>query len=559
MKRREFLKASACLAVGLTTIPNASCQNISHTGSKRKPNVVFIITDDQSWDSLGYTGGNVHTPRIDRMGQEGIIFHNANITSTVCSPSRYSCLTGQYAGRCEGPVFMQQHPYKTPTQVENNCELESDKLNIAKVLQQNGYKTGFVGKSHLINHHWLEKNNWPRHNLKNYPKNADPKDPEVNKKMQYNHRKWCNAIKPYGFDYVDGVYPANLRELFNKDLNGHNLDWTTSKAFNFMEQNKDNPFFLYYSTTLHHGPVPWEKRNGKFINALDADPRMTGEGFVKEGFNVLPSRKSVFKRNAAAGKKANKAFALWLDDGIGAILDKIKQLELEKDTLIIFVSDHGSWRHGKTTLHEFGMKVPLIMHWPGRIKAGQNYNEIVSNIDFAPTIMDICGVNKPSGYHLDGISLKPIIEGSNKPIRQSIFGEMGFSRCVKTKDWKYISIRYPKAIQDQINRNKTFSNFEGQPPLSRPYLTRNCHLGYFGSKVNPHYWAINQLYNLKKDPEENTNVYDKFPKVASEMKLLLSKHLDSFPQRPFGELTTFKESGYTVDKMPQIQPSKNAP
>jgi len=541
MKRREFLKNTATVAIGLSVIPNASCQNTlsrKSPASKRKPNVVFIITDDQSWDSLGYMGGDVHTPGIDRMGREGIVFNNANVTSTVCSPSRYACLTGRYAGRCQGPSFMQLHPPGTPTQVENNCELEKDKWNVAKVLQQNGYVTGFVGKSHLVNHHWLGKNKRSKNGLESYPQDADPRDPETNRKMQNNHRKWCDAMKPYGFDYVDGLYAANLKELFNDDLFVHNLDWTVKKAFTFMEQNKQNPFFLYFSTTLHHGPVPWDQKNGKFHTGLDADIHMTG--------------KSVFERNAAAGKKPDKAFALWLDDGITAILDKIKKLGIEKDTLVIFVSDQGRWRHGKTTLHEFGMKVPMIMYWPGKIKPNQSYDEIVANIDFAPTIMDICGANKPPDYNIDGLSLKHAIEGSGKPLRNSLFGELGFSRCVKTKKWKYIAIRYPKAMQDRINRGEKFDNFTGHPPVNRPYLTRNNHLGFHAALVNPHYWEIDQLYDLQNDPEENTNVFDKHPKVAAKMKSLLSKYLDSFPARPFGEFTAFTEPGYKVERMPEI-------
>ncbi|MBI9017799.1 MAG: sulfatase-like hydrolase/transferase [Phycisphaerae bacterium] len=557
MKRREFLKKTAAMVIFAPKTPNIFAQSTTSdkTGSiKRKPNIIFIITDDQSWDTLGYTGGDVHTPRIDLMARQGLIFNNANITSTVCSPSRYTCLTGRYPGRCQGPAFMRLHPYNKPTQVENSCELEKDKWNIAKLLKKNGYKTGFVGKSHLINHLWLEKNNWAKNGLLPYPQNADPKDPEVNKKMQHNHQKWCDAIKSYGFDYADGIYPANLRELHNDDLNVHNLDWTVEKAFKFMEQNRKNPFYLYFSTTLHHGPAPWSQDKGKFYTALNADPHMTGEGYVEKDFDILPSRKSVFERNAAAGKKRNMAFALWLDDGIGAILDKLKKLKIEKDTLIVFISDHGSFRHGKATLYDYGMKVPMIMYWPENIKPGQSYNEIIANIDFAPTIMDICGIKKPSNYHIDGLSFKNVINGSKKPIHQSLFGELGHSRCVKTRDWKYIAIRYPKAVQDKINRDEKFTNFTGQPPLDRPYLTRNSHLGYHATLVNPNIWQTDQLYDLKNDPEENINVYDRYPEIATEMKKMLKIHLDSFPDRPFGEFTTCKESGYKVAKMPDMKP-----
>lgn len=129
MKR---LSSILCLVIGLAS-------------AAEKPNIVLIITDDQSWDSLAFMGGKVHTPRIDRMAKEGLFFTDFNVTSTVCSPSRYSFLTGRYAGRCEGELFMKEHPPGDQTQVENIGELEPDRWNLAKVLQKNGYRTGFVG------------------------------------------------------------------------------------------------------------------------------------------------------------------------------------------------------------------------------------------------------------------------------------------------------------------------------------------------------------------------------------------------------------------------------
>ncbi|MEM7476561.1 MAG: sulfatase-like hydrolase/transferase [Planctomycetota bacterium] len=123
--------------------------------NNEKPNMVFIITDDQSWDTLGFMGGKVHTPRIDRLAEEGLFLTNFNVTSTVCSPSRYSFLTGKYAGRCEGPKFLQEHPPGDQTQVENIGELEPNGWNLAKILHTAGYRTGFVGKSHVIRHDWI--------------------------------------------------------------------------------------------------------------------------------------------------------------------------------------------------------------------------------------------------------------------------------------------------------------------------------------------------------------------------------------------------------------------
>lgn len=498
-----------------------------------KPNVVFILTDDQSWDTFGFMGGDVHTPRLDQMARDGLWLTNFNVTSTVCSPSRYSFLTGRFAGRCEGEKFMHEHPPGDQTQVENIGELEPHRWNLAKVLQANGYRTGFVGKSHVVRHDWLHTNRTAKTSESmGWQQNADPRDPKINALMQANHRKWCDEIKKYGFDFVDGAYAANLKELHCDALNTHNLDWTVDNAFEFLDSTDDRPFFLCVSTTLHHGPAPWVNRN-----SLDADPRMTGEGIVPDGFSVLPSRAEVLNKNRAAGFEDDKAFAYWLDLGVGAIIDKVKQLGIKKDTLIVFVPDHGSYRHGKTTLYEYGMRVPMLCLWPGTIKSDSKYDGLTANIDFAPTVLDLCGVTPPDDYVIDGMSLKPVLSGSQKPLRQILFGEMGHSRGVKTDEWKYIAIRYPTKVQQKIARGQKFRAFGDSPPLNRPYLTRNGHLGYHAAKHNQHYFEVDQLYHLKTDPEENENVFDKHPEIAAKMKAMLAAELRRFEDRPFGEFT----------------------
>ncbi|MEO0454601.1 MAG: sulfatase-like hydrolase/transferase [Verrucomicrobiota bacterium] len=501
-----------------------------------KPNIVFIITDDQSWDSLSFMGGDVHTPRIDRMVDEGMLFSDFNVTSTVCSPSRYSFLTGRFAGNCTGDYFMREHPPGDQTQIENIGELEPERWNLAKILQEHGYVTGLVGKSHLIHHDWVCENGdneegWKKARFKYYSKQADPKDPEVNDMMRFNHDKWCEAMKPYGFDYVDGFYAANLRELFNESLNVHNLDWSVSKAFHFLEKYQSEPFFLCFSTTLHHGPAPWDNQY-----SLAADPRMTGEGFVEEGFDVLPSRDDVLRRNREAGHQDDEAYALWLDDGVGAILDKIDSLGISENTLVIFVPDHGSYRHGKATLHDFGMRVPMICLWKGTIEPGAQYDEIVANIDLAPTLMELAGIEKPVDFEIDGISFKEALFGDDEPIRSVLLGELGHARAVKTKDWKYIATRYPQELQERIDQGETFTGFLGDP-LELPYLTRNGHLGHHASEANPNYFDPDQLYDLRNDPEETKNVFAQNPEVAAKMQQALSKELARFEGRPFGEFT----------------------
>ena len=264
---------------------------------------------------------------------------------------------------------------------------------------------------------------------------------------------------------------------------------------------------------------------------------MTGEGFVAEGFDVIPSRADVLKRNREAGLPDNKAFALWLDDGVGAIIDKIKELGIEKDTLIVFVSDHGSYRHGKTTLHDYGMRVPMLCLWPGTIEPGSQHDGIVANIDFTPTVMDLCGITPLEDFLMDGVSFKQVLLGSQRPIREVLLGEMGHSRGVKTKDWKYIAVRYPEELQRRVDAGEKFQAFVGHPPIDRPYLTRNQHLGHYASQANPHYFDVDQLYDLKKDVEENDNVFPQNPEVAEQMKKKLAEALGRFENRPFGEFT----------------------
>ncbi len=509
---------------------------VASANANAKPNIILVITDDQSWDTLGFMDGKVLTPRIDQMAREGLYLTNFNVTSTVCSPSRYSFLTGRFAGRCEGRAFLAEHPPGDQTQVENIGELEAEGWNLARILQADGYQTGFIGKSHIVRHDWLhtgKSNHGDENPMETYPQDADPRDPEINAKMQRNHQRWCDEIKKHGFDFADGVYAANLKELHCDALNVHNLDWTVAKAFDFLEnaeQEKERPFFLYFSTTLHHGPAPWANRF-----SLDADPRMTGEGFVAEGFDVLPSRADVLRRNREAGFDDRQAFALWLDDGVGAILDKVAELDLDEETLVMFVPDHGSYRHGKATLHEFGMRVPMLIRWPGTIKPASRYEEITANIDILPTLLDLCEIDKPENHLVDGLSFKPALFGDRKPIREFLFAELGHSRAVKTKDWKYIAIRYPADVQQKIDDGVAFKGFNGET-LQFPYLTRNGHLGHHAAAKNPNYFASDQLYDLRKDPTEISNIYSENNETLDGMRERLRSALAKFPNRPFGDL-----------------------
>ena len=503
----------------------------------QSPNIILIISDDQSFNSIGYTSqGQVYTPTIDSLAMQGIRFTNAHHPVTVCSPSRYSILSGKFSGRCQGEEYLAKFPPGTPTRTENNCELTLSEDHLAKILGRNGYTTGFVGKSHIMEHDILATANWPSYGLEPYGQTDDPYDPEVSAKMKHNHEVYQSIVRSYGFDYADGIYMANVKELRNDALNIHNLEWTVDKARKFIEQEKDHPFFLMFSTTLHHGPVPWTKQDGVYWSSFDADPKLTGEGYVDTLWNFMPTRQEIQDKYISAGFPEKDAYTLLLDEGVQAIHKKLVELDLEENTLIIFMPDHGMWRHGKATLYDFGLKVPMLMYWKGTIAAGSEYGGLVQTVDFLPTILDITGIEIPEGEVTDGVSLKPILDTGSGEIHASLFSELGYARAVKTKDWKYIAVRYPEDIQDKIDRGESFPGFE-DGIIDMPYLTNNKHLGYHASRQNPHYFETDQLYNLSEDSAETINLYEQHPGVLQEMRELLSEYLLSFENRPFREFS----------------------
>lgn len=250
----------------------------------------------------------------------------------------------------------------------------------------------------------------------------------------------------------------------------------------------------------------------------------------------MPERDRIKAEIEAAGKDPDHAWLRWFDHAVGAVIEKLKEKGKLENTLIIITSDHGNYNYGKSTLYEGGIKIPLMMYWPAGIQPGQVYEELVQNIDFAPTFLDLAGVDLKTVKELDGVSLKETLNGYDKPVHDHLYFEMGFARGVMTKDWKYIAVRYDDQNEQQIKDGIIFKGWNGHDH-QLPYYIRNSHLGYHAALLNEHYFERDQLYNLKKDPKENNNLFDAHPKKTKEMKKLLEESLKSFPSRPYGEFT----------------------
>jgi arylsulfatase A-like enzyme len=525
-----------------------------------RPNVIVIMTDDQLHNTMAYYGGDVLTPNIDSLAHSGMVFTNAYVSTTVCSPSRYTLLTGRYAGRNTSREFLKHFPEGKMLRVENvNVNMETDGMNLQTQLKRRGYATCIVGKWHLGPHlNTVHNPSWDRFGFKAYAKDADPStDTQANAAMQHNQALLRKHLKTFGWDYAASMYVANLKELRNDALNTHNIDWTVKGAIDFLGAYGEQPFFLYFSTTMHHGPDPGSLRNGKLVNSVDANPQYTGQGHLSKPLDVLPSRTDIKSRVAKAGKRYQTAYCTWLDDAVGALRQKVRDMGQEDNTLIVYLSDHGVKRYGKTTLYQGGVHIPMIWNWPGHIAPGSQSDALVQNIDLAATFYDYAGLSLPSEYRMDGKSLRPILEGNtNAQIHSSLFFEMGYARGVMTRDFKYIAIRYPAEIQARIDRGEKFNGFynraqgiDERMALDTPYLVKNAHLGHFSSAQNPHYFELDQLYHISRDPAENNNVlYDSegVPKSESQltdtektkrrdMQDLLADYLRTFTGRPFGE------------------------
>jgi arylsulfatase A-like enzyme len=532
MRRREFLKLSLLSGAALSGAGCAAqrfAPGDTATKEKSRPNVIIIYTDDQNFEHIGCYGGNVLTPYQDLLAKEGIKFTRGYVNTSICTPSRYSCLTGHFASRCEYPDFLDKFPEGTQTEVGFNTQLALSTPNLARMLQSDGYKTAMVGKWHIGAWYFSDK---LRHKDESYTRDPwieaehqfDPKEPDVIKELQKVQRKWSEDIKRFGFDYAERIYFSNTQSFRNRAMNVHNLEWTVEGALDFIEQNRREPFFLYFAPTLHHDPHPQN-------TLLGADPRMSPAGYLDKAPDVMPSREDIYKKVKDGGYDVRTAFLTYLDEGIGAILNKLKESGVYDDTLIIFCSDHQLT--SKTSLYDNGVRTPMIISWPKVIEPGQVCDELVQNTDFLPTILSACGIRVPQEAVIDGKDLMPMLKKQRQSIHNDLFFELGWTRAVCTKKYKYLALRYPQYILDKIEAGEHFYHFTPLEFYQISIMLRH-----------PDYFDADQLYDLEKDPDETNNLAknNEYKDILDRMKNRLDSYLKSFPSHPFGEFNSNHQS-----------------
>lgn len=512
------------------------------------PNVIIINVDDMAGGHFfGFEGRDCLTPTLDTLAGTGIRFTEGFAASTVCGPSRYALMTGRWASRNTSQHFIAHYPLGTVGRFAvSDTELEPDGQNLGAWLQQAGYRTGLVGKGHFTDDDLNNTNNWASKGLLTYSPKADPKsDATTNAKMRHNHRVLCQRMRTFGFDYVASYYKANLAELRSDALNVHNQEWITRGALDFIDENHNERFFLYMAPTITHGPV----RND-LIKTLRADNGYTSAGYLpNEDYSFMPPRQKIIDEVKAAGKNPVSARETWLDHSLAAIVNKLNQHGIRNDTLIIFTADHGEktvsgplvW--GKSSLYDIGMRVPLVLNWPNGITSpGRSYDEIVSQVDLAPTLLELTGAANLPTREVDGVSLLPVLKGSQAVVRDALFCEIGYARAVRTKTFKYVAVRYTPEIYAQIDKGYLWERVEGNTATGkytepRPYYVDNRQLGSLAAHTHSTYFDDDQLYNLTNDPDETSNLHSQMPEVAEKLKQRLTDYIGEIPGRPFGEFT----------------------
>ena len=351
---------------------------------------MFLLADDLGWTGLNCFGSDLYeTPNLDALAERGMKFTNAYSACTVCSPSRASVMTGMYPARlrCTDFIAGQNRPYAKMKIPDWTKQLPSRYITIAEALKSVGYRTGHFGKWHL--------------NAKS--------GPDV---------KSTDALSQ-GFDISIARPPGSKGYFLKKGVTSNQgtnylTDWLTDRACDFIVQERDKPFFLYFAYNVPHTPIQGREDLVQYFRAK-----------VRE--------------DATHKNPVYAAMVKSLDESVGRVLQQLKASGLDDNTVVIFTSDNGGLtqrygkhdgftenlplRRGKGSAYEGGVRVPTIVHWPGITRAGSVCDDPVMTIDYYPTLLDMLGV-PGDGQHnalMDGRSLKPLLVDSDAAIQRNLY------------------------------------------------------------------------------------------------------------------------------------------
>ncbi|BCX49813.1 hypothetical protein HAHE_37210 [Haloferula helveola] len=540
-----FVSACGKPKDGTETVKAGSDSGPEAVAGSKRPNILFLITDDQfkqhmNWMPEGRQANGKFrnfTPNTDRLADHATVFDRQYVTSPVCTPSRFAVLTGMYPSRSMAGVFLdRQRELGGQTSVEWNTFITEGMPTLPKLLRDAGYRTGIVGKNHVVEVNGMDKPEWL----------AKADDPAMLKVLRENYDKQLDAIHEAGFEFGASLYYDNPDFIGVKALASHNLDWIAKGALDFLDEKDERPFFLYCAVTIPHGP-------GEPERSYKADPRITALGMLDEPLDVLPPRETLEPRLEEAGVPAKwgRPNLLWLDDMVGALVTKLEETGQLENTIIVYFNDHG--QEAKGTIYEGGVHSEGFISHNGPFPVGKRTDALVSNLDFAPTLLELADVS-PGDARFDGESIVPVLKGDKEQVHESLFFELGFVRGVIQGDWKYIALRYPEPVAGMSveKRQQVLDRFnENQKRRGRPVYTENPRTPFSHVQAipgggdaehmsigkYPAFYDQDQLYNLAEDPKEQRNLAgdSRYAAKLDELKMALQAHLKEMPG-PFGDL-----------------------
>lgn len=403
-----------------------------------KPNIIFIYTDDQAYWTTGYAGNfQAHTPNTDKLAAEAAVFANSFVTTPVCSPARAALMTGRYASEWGIYDFIPQAGHRLFDETRN-IGLDTASITFAEMLKSMGYYTGLIGKWHL--------GDWTT-------------DPE-----QIYH-----PLR-HGFDYFMGLTGGGVSPvdpILEKDgkvqgFTGLTVDIITDEALGFLQRrNTDQPFLLC---------IHYREPHTKWLPVADED------WAPFENLDIQlphPDFPDLDTDKAKERMKEYLASVSGVDRSLGRILEKLKELDIQENTIVIYTSDNGynighngiehkgnGWWITKTrtpatenlaansrpNMYDHSLRVPVIIKWPGITRPGHLIHETMSSVDWFPTLLEMAGCEVPIDIPVRGRSVVPLLTGDLKqPWDNEFYGEYSminysraYMRCYRTQEWKLV-------------------------------------------------------------------------------------------------------------------------
>jgi arylsulfatase A-like enzyme len=425
LDRRDFLKS---LGLGAAALALPGCIS----GSSKKPNVILILADDLGYGDVGCYGSKIiNTPHIDALAKGGMKFTDFHANGPMCSPTRAAVLTGRYQQRCgiEGVLSVRSN---------RDTGMPPEEITFAEVLNGAGYATACLGKWHL-----------------GYRVPFIP----VNQGFDT-----FRGFMAGGSDYHSHINRSGEPDWWKDDKlvpeKGYTTDLLTDHAIGFIRQNKDKPFCVY---------IPYQAVHFPFQGPNDEADRVVGGNYwsrAKYGrrYDDVEDRKAAYKEMIES-----------LDANVGKIVAAVRQLGLERNTLIFFTSDNGaySWvgsnlpcRGQKTDLWEGGHRVPTVAYWPGKIRPGTVTAETTMTMDLFATMAAMADAELPNDLKLDGVNLLPLLLEGKKLPERTLFWRFRRQHAVRKGPWKLLvrgEDQYLFNLDDDIGEQKNL--FDAKPDI----------------------------------------------------------------------------------------------